>query len=210
MNTINKSLLDGRLICLTPIDVEKDAEVEAKWTHDPEYLRLLSAETVRPLSPAHLKKKYEDLEKKMAESRDQFYFAVRLQKEAVVDGENSGTDADNKRLVGFTELTWVSWNHGAAYLKLGIGDPGDRGKGYGSEALALMLNFSFDELNLLRITAVIPEYNRVAQHTFERVGFIEEVRRRQALHRYGRRWDVIHMGILRAEWEEKYRVMSNK
>lgn len=86
---------------------------------------------------------------------------------------------------------------------LGIGDPGDRGKGYGSEALALMLNYSFEELNLSRLTAVIPEYNRAASQMFKWAGFVEEVRRRQALHRYGHRWDVIHMGILRAEWEEK-------
>ena len=203
MNMINKSLLDGRLICLTPIDVEKDAEVEAKWTHDPEYMGLLSAEIVRPLSPAHLKKKYEDLEKKMDESGDKFYFAIRLREGDAADGENSGTEVNTRRLVGFTELTWVSWNHGAAYLMLGIGDPGDRGMGYGSEAVALMLNYSFEELNLSRLTAVVPEYNQAASQMFKRAGFVEEVRRRQALHRYGRRWDVIHMGILRAEWVEK-------
>ena len=82
---------------------------------------------------------------------------------------------------------------------LGIGDPADRGKGYGREALALMINYAFEELNLFKLTAVIPEYNRVALQLFAQAGFIEEVRRRQALHRYGRRWDVIHMGILRDE-----------
>ena len=205
MNAINKSLLDGRLICLTPIEVEKDAEVESKWTHDPEYLRLLGVDVVRPLSPVHLKKKYEDLEKKMAESGDQFYFAIRLQAGDAAESENTGTAVSVRRLVGFTELTWVSWNHQAAFLRLGIGDPDDRGKGYGSEALALMLNYAFQELNLFRLTAVIPEYNRIAMQLFERDGFLEEVRRRQTLHRDGRRWDVIHMGILRAEWEEKNR-----
>lgn len=202
MNVMDKSLLDGRLIRLTPIDVEQDAEVESEWTHDPEYLQLLGLDVARPLSPAHLKKKYEDLEKKMAESGDQFYFAVRLQPGDIVESEHTRTIVSASRLVGFTELTWVSWNHGAAYMRLGIGDPDDRGKGYGSEALALMLNYAFQELNLFRLTAVIPEYNQVAMQLFERAGFVEEVRRRQAIHRYGRCWDVIHMGILRAEWEE--------
>jgi RimJ/RimL family protein N-acetyltransferase len=203
MNTIDKSLLDGRLICLAPIEVEKDAEVEAKWTHDPDYGRLLSAELARPLSPAHIKKKYEKIEKKMEESGDRFYFAVRRVEGAVADDENTEPAESARRLVGFIELTWVSWNHGAAYLMLGIGDPDDRGKGYGSEALALMLNYAFEELNLSRLTAVIPEYNRVASQMFEQAGFVEEVRRRQAIHRYRRRWDVIHMGILKTEWEEK-------
>jgi RimJ/RimL family protein N-acetyltransferase len=199
MNTIDKSLLEGRLIRLTLIDVEKDAEIEAGWTHDPEYGRMLSSEMVRPLSAEHLKKKYEDLEKKMAESGDRFYFAIRLQAGDDAEGDNNETDESANRLVGFTELTWVSWNHGAAYLMLAIGDPENRGKGYGGEALALMINYAFEELNLFRLTAVIPEYNRVALQLFEQAGFFEEVRRRQALHRYGRRWDVIHMGILRDE-----------
>jgi len=203
MYPIDKSLLDGRLICLTPIDVEKDAEVESKWTHDPEYLRLLGVDVVLPLSPAHLKKRYEDLEKKMAESGDQFYFAIRLQDGDAAESENTENGGSVRRLVGFIELTWVSWNHQAAYMRLGIGDPEDRGKGYGSEALALMLNYVFHELNLFRLTAVIPEYNRVALQLFERAGFVEEVRRQQTIHRDRRRWDVIHMGILRAEWEEK-------
>ena len=87
---------------------------------------------------------------------------------------------------------------------LGIGDPDDRGRGYGSEALGLMLNYAFQELNLYRLTAVIPENNPAARHLFEEAGFQEEVRRREALHRGRRRWDVIHMGLLRAEWEVKH------
>ena len=107
MNTIDKSLLDGRQIRLTPIDVEKDADIEAGWTHDPEYGRMLSAEMVRPLSAEHLKKKYEDLEKKMAESGDRFYFAIRLLTGEVAESENGEADESARRLVGFTELTWV-------------------------------------------------------------------------------------------------------
>lgn len=203
MNEMDKSLLDGRLICLAPIDVERDAEIEAKWTHDPEYLRMLSAELARPLSPAHIKKKYEKIEKKMEESGDRFYFAVRLCAGDTPESEQAEKTESFGRLVGFTELTWVSWNHGAAYMKLGIGDPDDRGKGYGSEALVLMLNYAFQELNLYRLTAIVPENNPIALHLFEQAGFVEEVRRRQVLHRCGRHWDVIHLGLLSADWEEK-------
>lgn len=206
MNGLDKPLLTGQLICLTPIELERDAEVEAGWTHDVEYMQMLGAELVRPLSPAHLKKKYEALEKKMEETGDQFYFAIRL-REGMTAGSKDSTSVESAgRLVGFSHLTWVSWNHGAAFLRLGIGECEDRGKGYGREALALMLDFAFNELNMFRLSAVIPAYNQVAQHMFARAGFVEEARLRQALHRYGRRWDLLHMGILRAEWENRREV----
>ena len=85
-------------------------------------------------------------------------------------------------------------------LMFGIGNRSDRGHGYGSEALHLMLRYAFAELNLHRLGATIPEYNSVARHVFAKAGFVDEVRRRQAINRDGQRWDLIHVGILRDEW----------
>jgi RimJ/RimL family protein N-acetyltransferase len=59
------------------------------------------------------------------------------------------------------------------------------------------------ELNLHRLTAVIPEYNLPALALFQSFGFIEEVRRRQALERDGRFWDLMYFGLLTDEWKEK-------
>jgi hypothetical protein len=47
---IATQLFEGKLICLAPIDHEKDPEIESKWTHDPEYLRMLSPKPPPPLS----------------------------------------------------------------------------------------------------------------------------------------------------------------
>jgi RimJ/RimL family protein N-acetyltransferase len=63
-----------------------------------------------------------------------------------------------------------------------------------------MLRFAFDELNLFRLSAFIAEYNPAGLSLAKKFGFIEEVRRRQALERDGRRWDMIHCGLLREEW----------
>ncbi len=107
------------------------------------------------------------------------------------------------RLIGFAELNWIEWSNSAGFIKLGIGDPNDRLQGYGSEALGLLLRFAFDELNLYRLSAIIPEYNTVALHVFAKAGFSEEVRRRQSVNRDGRRWDLIHLGILQDEWQAR-------
>ena len=182
---MNMQLFEGKRIRLAPPDPEKDAETESQWTHDPEYLRLLDAEPAKPLSVGQIKKKHEALAKEQGQKL--FQFAIRTQ-----------TD---DRLIGFVKLFRIEWSHGAGNLTLGIGSPDDRGKGYGTEALKLSLNYAFNELNLYRLSAATFEYNTDALRFLERAGFQVEVRRRQAINRDGRRWDLLVYGLLREEWE---------
>ncbi len=188
---IHDQLFQGTKICLTPIDHDKDPEVAARWTQDAEYQRLLNSDLVRPLSPAQVKKQFETLEKEAEESNNQYYYAVRT------------LEAPDKpeRLVGFAHLYWIEWVHGAGMIQLGIGDPADRCQGYGSEVLRLMLRYAFMELNLFRLGALIPEYNLPAQRLVQKAGFVEEVRRREALNRYGKRWDHLQLGLLGEDWK---------
>lgn len=181
-----KSLYEAERICLAPIDHEKDAQTWSRWTHDAEYLRLLELEPARPLSPAQVKKKFESIEKEMEEKKNQFHFTVRMR-------------ADD-RLIGFAQLAWIEWTHGSGRLMLGFGAKEDRCCGYGSEVLGLLLRFAFEELNLYRLTALVPEYNAGARRLLQKANFTEEVRRRQALQRFGRFWDLLHLGLLRDEW----------
>jgi RimJ/RimL family protein N-acetyltransferase len=184
---IATQLFEGKLICLAPIDHDKDPEIESKWMHDPEYLRMLWTKPARPLSPAQVKKAYEAIEKEMDEGKSTFYFTIRMR--------------EDDRLVGFIRIYWIEWTNGNGWLELGIGDPNDRRHGYGSEALSLALRYAFAEINLYRLSAMVPEYNLAAMHLFTKAGFVEEVRRREALQRAGRYWDAIHLGLLREEWE---------
>jgi RimJ/RimL family protein N-acetyltransferase len=183
-------LFQGEHICLAPIDHEKDPEIEAKWTQDATYMRLLSLDPVRPFSAAQLKKKYEAIEKEQDESRSSYYFTIRMR--------------EDDRLIGFIHLTWIEWSNGNAWIRMGIGDAEARGHGYGSEALRLILRYAFAELNLYRISIAIPEYNAVALHIAQKAGFVEEVRRRQGINRDGKRWDLLNLGILRQEWEARH------
>ncbi len=180
------SLFESEKICLAPIDHEKDPEVISHWLHDAEYMRLLGPQPAIPASVALVKKQYEALEKEIEESRGLFHFTIRMR-------------AD-ERLIGFTRIFWIEWSNSSASLQLGIGDPADRRQGYGSEALGLLLRFAFSELNLYRLGAAVPEYNTGAARLFEKFGFAPELRLRQALNRDGRRWDMLHFGLLRDEW----------
>lgn len=185
--SLDKSLYQGKLITLASVDPEKDAELISGWTHDIETMCLCDIKPIRPLSPWKAKKMLETMEKEADEKRKTCLFAIRSQ----VD----------KRLIGFVQIDAIDWVHGSGKLKIVIGDNQDRRQGYGRETLQLMLRYSFSELNLHRLEAVLPEYNQGALGLFVRAGFSEEVRQRQAINRYGRRWDLIFVGLLRSEWQ---------
>jgi len=178
-------------ICLGPINYETDPEIESKWTHDAGFMRLYDFEPARPMSAAILKKQYEKLEKQMDEKRDMYHFMVR----AKVDD----------RLIGKAAIQRIEWANGNCQIKLGVGAEEDRRQGYGSQAMRLLIRFAFAELNMFRITAEAGEYNDGGIALLTKFGFVEEVRRRKALERDGRRWDLIGFGLLKDEWLDQTR-----
>jgi RimJ/RimL family protein N-acetyltransferase len=187
--SIDTPLFDGSLVRLGPIDYEKDPEIVSRWTHDAGFMRMMYTDPMRPLPPWQVKKKLEELEKSIEEDKNIFHFRIRT--------------LSDDRLVGFAELTWISWTNASGFIRLGVGAPEDRRKGYGRETISLLLRYAFDELNLYRLTALIPEYNLPVQSLFKGFGFVEEVRRRQALERDSRRWDLLQFGLLADEWKER-------
>jgi RimJ/RimL family protein N-acetyltransferase len=98
-------------------------------------------------------------------------------------------------------LGGISWAHGEAYVGIGLGEAEFWGRGYGTDAMRLILRFGFDELNLKRVSLNTFEYNPRAIRSYEKAGFRYEGKVRGGLLREGRRWDVIYMGILRSEWQ---------
>jgi len=192
MFDIQTQLFEGRDIRFGPIDFEKDPEIESKWTHDSEFMRMYEIDPARPKSAAMVKKSYEKLEKEIEEEKNLYYFAIRAK--------------EDDRLIGKALIYRVEWSNGNGMIRLGIGSADDRRKGYGSQAMQMLLRYMFAELNLFRVSVDVPEYNEAALALVRKFGFVEEVRRRQALDRDGRRWDLFVFGLLQDEWMNQARV----
>ena len=189
MLDIQTQLFEARDIRLGPIDHEVHPEIESGWTHDAEFMRLMELAPARPLSPTMVRKHYESIEKQMDEDKNLFYFTIRAR--------------EDDHLIGKAVIEWVDWMNGNGFVHLGFGRPEDRRKGYGSQVLSLLLRYAFGELNLYRLTAVVPAYNEGARHLFRKFGFVEEVCRRKALNRDGEFWDLVAFGLLQTEWRER-------
>lgn len=199
---LNSSLFQGRLVFLDSINPGRDAEIESRWSHDAEFQHMLGNEFVKPLSSAQIKKNYAEMEKEMDEKGTQIYFAIRrLPDEVRVESSRQALpEVDN--LLGFAKLEWIVWTHAVGSISLGIGSPEDRGKGYGSDALRLILGYAFRELNFFRVGASLPGYNQVAIRLLEKASFQIEARRREVLLWEQKRWDMLYMGLLREEWQQ--------
>jgi len=189
MFDIQTQLFESQDIRFGPIDHEKDPEIESKWTHDSEFMRLMETGPARPMSAALVRKQYEKLEKQIEEEKNLYYFTIRAK-------------ADD-RLIGRAAVQWIEWANGNGFLRLGIGAAEDRCKSYGSQALRMLLRFAFAELNLFRVSAIVAEYNEGAIALLKKFGFVQEVCRRKSLERDGRRWDLLVFGLLNDEWRNQ-------
>ncbi len=181
----DRQLFIGDKVRLAAPDADKDVEIESKWTLDLDYLRAINVRPAYPLNLRLMKKHYEEQQKE-AEKRNLFWWTVRLR--------------SDDRLIGWIKFEHLNWPHGTATLEMAIGAPADRNQGYGGDVMKLALRYAFNEINLHRVGVYVPGYNAGALRFFARFGFVEEVRRREALLLHGQRYDDVWLGLLRHEW----------
>ncbi|MFA8299908.1 MAG: GNAT family N-acetyltransferase [Hyphomicrobiales bacterium] len=65
------------------------------------------------------------------------------------------------------------------------------GKGIGSRAIMLMVEFGFKTFDIVRIHAGVYEYNKVSQHVLEKCGFEKEGVFRKSVYKGGKLYDEI-------------------
>lgn len=174
-------LFAGEKVRLAAMGTPEYFKAAARWMEDAEYQRMSDGNPAIPRGPQYLE---EDL--KRHSSNNLFWFSIR-------------TLADDL-LIGDTGL-WVRWNHQTATFGIGIGEPAYLGKGYGTDAVRVVLRYGFRELGLWRVQLGAFSYNARAIRSYEKAGFRIEAVERAACYRDGQRTDHVLMGILRPEWE---------
>lgn len=86
-----------------------------------------------------------------------------------------------------------------------IADPKNRNKGYGEEALRLILEYAFINLHMERVTIDHFEKNRPAAYLYDKIGFSDEGLMRHAGKKNGKYVNLQLKSMLRAEYYEKLR-----
>lgn len=104
--------------------------------------------------------------------------------------------------IGDLGLFGIDWRIRSAELGIVIGAKEYWDKGFGTEAVNLILEHGFKTLNLNRISLRVFENNHRAIRAYEKVGFIQEGTLRQGHYQDGHYIDVILMSVLVSEWKK--------
>lgn len=83
-----------------------------------------------------------------------------------------------------------------------VGEKTEWGKGYGTETIALLLNYAFRHLKFHRVAVGVVGFNERALRFWEKVGFMKEGIQRDGYYYDGKYYDFIMMSILDDEFRE--------
>jgi len=173
-------MLEGNLVRLRAPEMG-DAERGYHWFNDPEVTRFL--EIRYPISIQTERQLYE--ERFIRPRPDALFLAIETK-----DGVH----------IGNISLGNISREDGRAELGIAIGEKDSLDKGYGSDAVATLLDFAFNQMNLRRVWLTTKEFNKRAIACFKKCGFKEEGVLRQHYYGDGRYWDVVVMGVLKEDF----------
>lgn len=115
------------------------------------------------------------------------------------DGLWFAMEADGE-VIGHCELEEFDRTSRTCELGIVIGERDYWNKGYGREAIGLLLDYAFRILNLHKVWLVVNGNNERAFRSYRAAGFVEEGRLRQHVWNDGKYIDFIVMGVLREEW----------
>ena len=111
---------------------------------------------------------------------------------------------EDDKLIGTIGLHDIDHINRRATFGIFIGDKSVRNKGYGTEAINLLLDFAFNYLNLNSVNLTVLDVNERAKRCYEKVGFKEFGRQRKCKFVNGKYYDIIHMDILKEEFKQSY------
>lgn len=107
--------------------------------------------------------------------------------------------SEDDTLIGNCGINEINQQMQTADVGIFIGEEENRSKGYGQEALRLLLDYGFDYLNLNNIMLRVFSFNDRAISCYKKVGFKEIGRRRQSYYLKGKFYDQVYMDILKEE-----------
>ncbi|TAH50798.1 MAG: N-acetyltransferase [Chloroflexota bacterium] len=159
-----------------------------EFNNDPEVEIAGGGDPPIPQSLERLEAEFDENAKKGG--RDGTFFIIEA------DGRVIGQCA----LFGFDDFRGVAHR---CELGITIGDKEYWGKGYGREAISLLVDYAFTQWNVQRVGLQVLATNERAIRAYSAVGFIEEGRLRRYMWSNGNYVDGVCMSVLREEWQER-------
>jgi RimJ/RimL family protein N-acetyltransferase len=179
-----KPTLAGDKVLLRPVAVE---DVEFIPDDDPEAMRLTGSHP-RP----------EDLSREFMRE----WYATRADHDDRLD--LAVVDRATGIFAGEVVLNDLDRDNESCNFRILLSGDANRGRGLGTEATRLILRHAFETVGLHRVDLEVYDFNPRARRVYEKVGFVFEGTRRDALHWDGEWVDAHVMSILAPEWAQHH------
>ncbi|WP_312814779.1 GNAT family protein [Sedimentibacter sp.] len=156
-----------------------------EWFKDIEFLKFYDYMPPIPQSADEVNKTFRDYKK----NEESDVFVIKL--------------FDSNQIIGIAGFDDIVKENKVATLFIGIGNKDVRGRGYGKEALNLLLEYGFNKLGFHRIQLNVLEFNMAAISLYEKAGFKREGTYREFVLRDDKRYDLLLYGLLKSEWKKR-------
>lgn len=178
----------GPNVTLRPLDKAADLPHMTRWINDQDVTQYLLA--WRPMTQANEEQFIDSL--------------VNSNTDIVLGIEVRG------KLIGVMGLHHIDWVNRRATTGAIIGDEQHRGRGYGTEAKMLLLDYAFNTLNLAKVNSGVLDFNRRSMAYSLKCGYRKEGVRRSEIFRHGKRWDEILLGVTKRDWLPYWKEFQKK
>ncbi len=174
---IYRPFIDGQLLSLRDFRASDLSDEYQRWLSDGEVIRYIDSRFTPPSREA-----LEGYVRKVQADGRTLFFAM--------DAKDTG------RLIGTVKLGPIHLVHRYADLGILIGNKSYWGRGFGTEAIALVTRFAFDRLNLHKVTANCYAPNAGSLAAFKKAGYVVEGHRLSHCFLDGEYVDFLHLGIV--------------
>lgn len=170
---------EGKKTVLRPLE-EEDIDRLQKWINDPDVSRYLFAH--KPMS---------------RQEEEQWYHSLKDRDSDIVFGIDT---LDERHFIGTMGIHEIRWKDRVAKTGALIGEKDYWGKGYGTDAKMVLLNYVFNTLNLRKISTTVLAFNERSLRYMKKTGHREIGRRKEEYFVEGAYRDEIYMEVFKEDW----------
>ncbi|MCQ1531337.1 GNAT family N-acetyltransferase [Lutispora saccharofermentans] len=163
---------------------KEDIKLAYEYMNDSEMKRLLVAQIPYPMILEQEEKWFESL----LTAKDTYSFAIE--------------DLETGKYIGGCGINSINWLNRIATIGIFIGDKEYWSKGYGTDALNVLIKFIFQQMNINKIKLNVFSFNKRAIRCYEKCGFKVEGVFKQELFRDGQYYDDHAMAIFFEDWQK--------
>lgn len=113
-------------------------------------------------------------------------------------------EKETNELIGNCSIFNIDSTNSTAEIGIMIGKESARGKGYGTESMGILADYSFNYLNFNSLFLKVKEFNPGAIRCYEKVGFKLIGKRRNSAYVNGKYYNNIYMDLLKTEFDKDY------